>query len=163
MNDKQKREVARDLYDKLIAYWHEVDFNWGRNAGEYYMEDAVFEGGNGSFAYNGVSEIREFYKWREERGARVSVHAINNFHCEFESDTLATASWICMLYAHDGEAPQASEPPIGIQKVVDQYVLADNGLWLCQRRTWHSLFAGGVPGTGLTPQQMAERRAGQSQ
>lgn len=42
MNDKQKREVARDLYDKLIAYWHEVDFNWGRNAGEYYMEDAIF-------------------------------------------------------------------------------------------------------------------------
>ncbi len=70
MNDTQKRDTARDLEQKLIAYWHDVDFNWGRNAGSYYTEDAIFEGG-AMAPYNGRAEIEEFYAFRRDAG-RVS-------------------------------------------------------------------------------------------
>ena len=43
MDKVERQAIARELHDKVIAYWHDVDFNWGRNAGEYYTEDGIFD------------------------------------------------------------------------------------------------------------------------
>jgi len=153
--DKAKQQIiARELHDKVIAYWHDVDFNWGRNAGAHYTEDGVFDGS--TFSYNGRSQIEEFYAFRRDRGPRVVFHAVINFHCTVESETAARADWVCVLWAHDGEAPQVSAPPISTSLIKDVYVRQD-GEWLCKHRTWHTLFKGGVEATILTPEAMAKR------
>lgn len=36
------KEISYDLQQKLVDYWHDVDFDWSRNAGSYYTDDAVF-------------------------------------------------------------------------------------------------------------------------
>jgi len=155
MDAATERDTRLDLHAKLVRYWHDVDFNWGRNAGGYYCDDAVFEGEG--FAYRGRAEIEEFYGYRRERGPRVVLHAVVNFTCDFASDTRANAAWVCMLYGHDGEAPQPSAPPIMVSLVRDVYVL-ERGEWLVQRRTWSTLFQGGVPVTKLSPDAMQRRR-----
>ena len=65
------REIARQLHEKVVAYWHDVDFNWGRNASAHYTEDGVFLGS--SVRYDGRAEIQEFYNWRLDRGERTNV------------------------------------------------------------------------------------------
>lgn len=160
MNNSEQRHIARDLHDNLVAYWHDVDFNWGSNAGSHYTDDAAFVAGETQ--YKGREEIEEFYLWRKDRGARVNVHLVGNFHCEFESETRVNASWICTLFAHDGEAPQTSAPPISITKVDDIYVRDHAGNWLCERRTWHSLFRGGAPATVMSSEELASRQAGKN-
>lgn len=154
MDKVERQTAARELHDKLIAYWHDVDFNWGRNAGAYYTEDGIFDGA--TFSYNGRQQIEEFYAFRRDRGPRVVLHAVINFHCTFESDTLAHGDWVCVLWAHDGEPPQESAPPISTSLIKDTYVLQD-GEWLVKRRTWHTLFKGGVEVTILKPEDMAKR------
>jgi hypothetical protein len=157
MDAATQRDTRHDLHDKLVRYWHDVDFNWGRNAAGYYCEDAVFEGEG--FAYNGRGEIEEFYAFRRERGPRVVLHAVINFSCTFESDTRANAAWVCMLYGHDGEAPQASAPPINVSLVRDVYV-CERSEWLVKRRLWRTLFEGGAPVTKLSRDALEQRRAG---
>lgn len=156
MNPAEIRDVTSDLYNKLVAYWHDVDFNWGRCAAQYYTEDALFEIKNGSNPYRGRTEIGAFYAYREDRGARVVVHAIHNFMCSVESDVRVAGAWICMIYAHDGEAPQVSAPPIAISRIEDTYVLVD-GEWLVERRTWYPLFRGGAKGTHASAEEIAKR------
>ena len=155
MSDMQRELIALHLHQKVVAYWHDVDFNWGRNATSYYTEDAIFDGGN---VYKGREEIEEFYAYRRDRGARVALHAVVNFHCDVTSETEATAVWICMLYAHDGEAPQATAPPINVSKVTDAYVKVGDE-WLCKHRKWKTLFKGGAAATILSPEEMAKRKA----
>lgn len=156
MDDAARRDTARDLHDKLIRYWHDVDFNWGRNAARYYTEDAIFEGENTH--YSGRKEIEEFYAFRRDRGPRVVLHAVVNYICDFASDTEATCEWVCLLHAHDGERPQDAAPPINISLVTDKLVL-QHGAWLVKRRTWLPLFQGGVPGTNLSRSEMEQRLA----
>ncbi len=158
MDTATERDTFHDLHRKLVRYWHDVDFNRARNAGGYYTEDAVFEGEG--FAYTGRDEIEEFYAFRRDRGPRVVLHAVINFSCTLESDTRANAAWVCMLYAHDGEAPQVSAPPINVSLVRDVYVY-EGGEWLCKRRSWSTLFQGGAPVTKLSPDAMEQRRAEQ--
>jgi hypothetical protein len=157
MDAAKKREIAFDLHNKLVAYWHDVDFNWGLNAASYYTEDGVFESG-GVAPYTGRGEIEEFYAFRRDRGARVALHAIVNFRCEVESETSANGAWVCMLYAHDGEAPQPTAPPINVSLVKDVYVLQD-GEWLVKRRTWNGMFKGGAAATVLSRDEMEKRLA----
>lgn len=158
MDTARERDTLHDLHQKLVRYWHDVDFNSGRSAGSYYAEDAVFEGEG--FAYAGRAEIEEFYAFRRDRGPRVVLHAVINFSGAFESATRPTATWVCMLYAHDGEPPQASAPPINVSLVRDVYVhVHEGGEWLVKRRTWSTLFQGGAPVTKLSRDAMAQRRS----
>ncbi len=158
MDTATQRDTLHDLHQKLVRYWHDVDFNWGRNAGACYTEDAVFEGEG--FAYTGRTEIEEFYAFRRDRGPRVVLHAVINFTCNFDGNARANAAWVCMLYAHDGETPQPSAPPINVSLVRDVYV-REKGEWLVQRRSWSTLFQGGAPVTKLSRDAMEQRRAEQ--
>ncbi len=144
MDDLNRRTALRQHLETLLYdYWHDVDTNWGRNIGGYYTDDAVFQGEAAS--YEGLDKIKAFYAWRVAQGPRVAVHAVNNFRVEITGDKSAKATWYCLLYAHNGERPQVTHPPITISMVFDTYVQADDGRWLCSHRKWETLFQGGAP------------------
>ncbi|WEX08102.1 nuclear transport factor 2 family protein [Chelativorans sp. AA-79] len=147
--------IARHLEEKVIAYWHDVDFNWGRNAADHYTVDGVFVSPHAR--YEGREQIREFYAWRAERGARVNVHLVGNFHLRSLGENEAEVHWICTLYAHDGAAPQQSAPPVAISRVEDSFVRDGDGPWLCRQRRWHTLFRSDIPTTRLNKEEMATR------
>ena len=140
-----------------MRYWHEVDFNWGRDAGAYYTADAVFEGEG--FAYNGRAEIEQFYAYRRDRGPRVVLHAVTNFSCTFASDTRADAAWVCMLYAHDGEAPQPSARRSTSRSCATSTYTTTASGW-SSAAAWSTLFQGGAPVTKLSREAMEQRLAG---
>lgn len=146
--------ISRHLEEKVVAYWHDVDFHWGANAAAHYTADGVFV--SPQARYEGRAQIAEFYAWRKERGERVNVHLVSNFFVRSLTESRAEVDWICTLFAHDGPAPQPSAPPIAISRVEDVFV-REGEAWLCQRRAWHTLFRGGAKTTALSPDEMAAR------
>ncbi len=133
---------------QLHDYWHEVDRNWGRNAASWYTEDAVF--GGEAATYTGRQEIAAFYQYRIDRGiARVAVHAVNNFRVSFEGRDKASSTWYLLSYAADGQPVLPTHAPIVIALVSDEYRLQADGQWLCSRRMFEVLFAGGTKPTNL--------------
>jgi len=94
-------ELNQVLALQLADYWHEIDFNGGREASRYYTEDAVFHGQYAS--YEGVAKIQQFYDWRRTRGARLSVHSFTNLRARFTGPEAAEATNFLFLYAADGE------------------------------------------------------------
>ena len=137
-------ELNQVLALQLADYWHEIDFNGGREASGYYTEDAVFQGQFAS--YEGVAKIQQFYDWRRERGARLSVHSFTNFRAWFTGPDAAEATNFLFLYAADGERVLPTHPPITISLATDRYVLRD-GRWLCTYRRFEHLFEGDTPVT----------------
>ena len=135
--------LAQELQALLADYWHDVDTNWGRNAGSYYTDDADFIGE--AATYSGRAKIQEFYAWRVKQGARLAVHAVNNFRVEAATSDQARATWYLLLYAANGEPILPTHPPITISLVTDDYVREPSGNWLCQRRQFKTLFRGGAP------------------
>ena len=142
MTSKDVLELNQELALQLADYWHEIDFNGGRGASDYYTEDAVF---HGQFAsYEGRDKIQQFYDWRVDRGVRTSVHAFTNFRARFTGEDSAEATNFLFLYARDGEKPQASHEPVTISLATDKYVRRD-GKWLCTYRRFEHLFESDVP------------------
>ena len=41
---KLRALLAQELQAILLEYWHDIDTNWGRNAGTYYTDNAEFIG-----------------------------------------------------------------------------------------------------------------------
>src|SRR5205807_5731208 len=74
------------LYELEARYWHEVDFNGGRNAHEFYQPDGLMVVGHNRF--EGREKIREFYQWRERQtvnavsSVKTMRHLISNFYVE---------------------------------------------------------------------------------
>jgi hypothetical protein len=135
--------VRQELEALLYDYWHDVDTNWGRNAGDYYTDDAVFQGE--AATYHGRAKIQQFYAWRVTQGARLAVHAVNNFRVVVEGEDRASATWYLLLYAANGERILPTHPPITISLVTDAYVKGPDGGWLCSHRKFETLFQGGAP------------------
>ena len=147
MTREDLRGLNQDLSLQLADYWHEIDFNGGANASEYYTSEAVF---HGQFAsYEGRDRIQQFYDWRRERGARLSVHSFTNFRAWFTSPTEAEATNFLFLYAADGEKVLPSHVPVTISLATDRYLLAD-GRWLCTYRRFEHLFESDTPVTNPT-------------
>jgi hypothetical protein len=143
-DDLQARAALAQLLEHQLAdYWHDVDANWGRNAGAHYTDDADFIGE--AATYSGRAKIQEFYAWRVAQGARLAVHAINNFRVETLEGNRAHVTWYCLLYAANGVPILPSNPPITISLVSDDYERQADGRWLCSRRQWKTLFQGGAP------------------
>ncbi|MXO67103.1 nuclear transport factor 2 family protein [Altericroceibacterium endophyticum] len=138
-------KLNQDLALQLADYWHEIDFNGGIGAKAYYTKDAVF---HGQFAsYEGRDKIQQFYDWRRERGARLSVHSFTNFRARFTADKEAEATNFLFLYAGDGEKVLPSHVPVTISLATDRYVRADDGRWLCTYRRFEHLFESDTPVT----------------
>ncbi|MBX3558566.1 MAG: nuclear transport factor 2 family protein [Chelatococcus sp.] len=149
--------LSRHLEEKIIAYWHDVDFHWGSKASGHYTPDGTFLSPNAR--YEGREQIAEFYAWRKDRGERVNVHLVGNFYLRAAEGDRAEAHWICTLFAQDGPAPQPSAPPIAISRVEDVFLRQPDGEWLCRERVWHTLFRGGAKTTALSAAEMADRLA----
>ena len=72
------------LYRLEARYWHEVDFNGGRNAHEFFLPDGLMVVGHNRF--HGREKIREFYAWRERQAAtaissvKTTRHLIHNLY-----------------------------------------------------------------------------------
>jgi hypothetical protein len=145
MISDERLRVHRELEMMLMDYWHDVDTNWGRNAGGYYTEDAVFESSRAS--YHGRHKIEQFYAYRLNRGPRVAVHSVSNFRVELEGANRATCHWYLTLYANDGEPVLPTAPPIQIAHMTDKCVKGEDGRWLYQHRKFETWFEGGVPTT----------------
>ncbi len=140
---KARAALAQELEAMLHDYWNDVDTNWGRTAGSYYTEDADFVGE--AATYSGRDKIEAFYAWRVAQGARLAVHAVNNFRVGSISETSAKATWYLLLYAANGEPILPTHPPITISLVSDDYERGPDGGWLCKRRQFKTLFQGGAP------------------
>ena len=140
---KIRAALAQELQALLADYWHDIDANWGRNAGSYYTADAEFVGE--AATYSGRAKIQEFYAWRVQQGPRLAVHAVNNFRVESAAADHARATWYLLLYAANGEPVLPTHPPITISRVTDDYERGADGGWLCRRRHFKTLFQGGAP------------------
>lgn len=147
MVDMDRRTVTRELEMLLADYWHDVDTNWGRNAGSFYTEDAVFEASRS--VYRGRAQIQGFYDYRLKRGPRVAMHVVTNFRAVPQSPTRALSTWYLQLFAHDGEPVLASAPPIQISLMTDLCLKGEDGLWRYQHRKFEVWFQGGVPTTSM--------------
>lgn len=143
MQEHDKLIETQKLHAQLAEYWHDVDTNWGRNAGHYYTEDAVFETKRTS--YHGRQQIQAFYQWRVDQGPRVAVHAFTNFRVVFQDEMNATSTWYLMLFAMNGEPVLPTAPPIQIALMTDTCVKGDDGKWRYSRRKFDAWFEGGVP------------------
>ncbi|MBO9711774.1 hypothetical protein [Sphingomonas sp.] len=142
MNRRERAIATAELEMGLADFWHDVDTNWGRDAGSYYAPEAVYA--SGRLHLEGRDKIQDFYSWREGRGARVAVHAFSNFRAEFDDAGGATAHWYMLLWAADGEAPLESRVPTRISRATETFRW-DEGeqRWLCTRRELVNLFKGG--------------------
>lgn len=142
MADAELLELNATLSLQLAEYWHEIDFNGGRNASQYYTPDAEF---HGQFAsYEGVEKIQKFYDWRVSQGPRLSVHSFTNFRARFTGPDTAEATNFLFLYAKNGEKVLPTHPPITISLATDRYV-SRSGRWLCTYRRFEHLFEGDTP------------------
>jgi len=142
MADKDLLELNATLSLQLAEYWHEIDFNGGRNASAYYTPDAEF---HGQFAsYHGVEKIQQFYDWRVQQGPRLSVHSFTNFRARFTGPDSAEATNFLFLYAANGVKVLPTHAPITISLATDRFVRVD-GRWLCTYRRFEHLFEGDTP------------------
>lgn len=148
MTNDQRLRITRELELLLLDFWHDVDTNWGRRAGEFYTEDAVFEASERS--YTGRRMIEEFYRFRLNRGPRIAAHTVTNFRAMPESETQAISTWYLVLYAHDGTPVLPTAPPIQIALATDRCVLCEDGRWRYAHRKFDTWFKGGVPTTTMT-------------
>jgi hypothetical protein len=143
MPDTDLLELNAVLSLQLSEYWHEIDFNGGRNACGYYIPEAEF---HGQFAsYIGAEKIQQFYDWRREQGPRLSVHSFTNFRARFTGPDAAEATNFLFLYAANGEKVLPTHPPITISLATDRYVRSAGGRWLCTYRRFEHLFEGDTP------------------
>ena len=142
MSNAELLELNATLSLQLAEYWHEIDFNGGKDASSYYIAEAEF---HGQFAsYFGVEKIQQFYDWRREQGPRLSVHSFTNFRARFTGQDSAEATNFLFLYAANGVKPLPTHPPITISLATDRYIRRD-GRWLCTYRRFEHLFEGGAP------------------
>jgi hypothetical protein len=142
MNRRDRAIATAELEMGLADFWHDVDANWGRQAGDYYAPDGVYA--SGKLLLEGREAIQGFYSWREGRGARVAVHGFTNFRAEFDGAGGATAHWYMLLWGADGEAPQESSVPTRISRATETFRWDEAaGRWLCTRRELENLLKGG--------------------
>jgi hypothetical protein len=141
MDAVQKLLIAREIEERLLDYWRDVDENGGRQAGTFWTEDAVWEAPARTF--KGRAEIQSFFDWRLTRGDRLALHAVTNLKTIVESATRASSTWYLLLYAADGVPIQPSAAPTQIAAISDQWSRAPDGPWLCAQRKFKVLFESG--------------------
>jgi ketosteroid isomerase-like protein len=145
MDSKERLQAYQELQLMLADYWHDVDTNWGRNAGDYYTDDAVFESTRST--YRGKKKIQEFYQWRLDRGPRTAAHTFANFRVELKDSNNAVCTWYLLLHAHDGKPIHPAAPPIQIALMTDTCIKGPDGRWRYTYRKFETWFEGGVPTT----------------
>ena len=146
MKKSELLSLRYELESLTIDFWHEVDIKGGGAAAAYYTDDAVFE--SSVREYRGRAAIVAFYERRRDRGARVSLHVVNNFRIERDSDTRVRCQYILSLFAADGRPVLPSKPAIMLALVEEVVVQQADGTWLYESRRVSPQFRDDTPTTG---------------
>ena len=133
------------LYELEARYWHEVDFNGGRNAHEFFTPDGLMVVGDNRF--EGREKILQYYQWRERQAAnavssvKTTRHLINNLYLESSGERCARALGIISFYgaAVLPPAPQ-SKPPMLVADLINECVLNDDNGWQFKSHTLLPVF-----------------------
>jgi hypothetical protein len=133
------------LYQLEARYWHEVDFNGGQEAHEFFTPDGVMVVGDNEF--RGREKIKEFYAWRARqtassvRTAKTMRHLINNLYVESSSENAATAIGIITFYGGSPfPAARQTKPPMLIADLANRCMLGDDGAWRFQSHALKPVF-----------------------
>lgn len=149
MNPKDRQQqlaLRHELEALAIDFWHEVDHNDGRDAARFYTQDAVFE--TSIRAYHGRDAIHDFYNRRQARGARLSLHVVQNFRIEPQGEERVRCEYVMSLFAADGEPVLPSRPAIMIAIAHEVVRRQTDGSWLYESRRLRPLFRDDTPTTG---------------
>lgn len=130
-----------ELHALESNYWYEVDHNYGRSAPALYEPDGTFT--IGATVLRGRDQIAGFYRRREERGDRTSLHVVTNPRLTVISADHAHFDSIMMLFAGDGVPVLESQPPVMIADVTTEYVRSGD-TWSVRARTLRPIFEGGA-------------------
>jgi hypothetical protein len=141
MDGVQKLLIAREIEERLLDYWREVDENAGQQAGSYWTDDAIWEAP--ARIFRGRADIQSFFDWRLTRGDRLAFHMVANLKTTVESPSSASSIWYLVLYAADGKPVQPSASPAQIAMIEDRWSRAGDGSWLCAHRKFKVLFESG--------------------
>ena len=142
MIDPHLAALNQELSLMLADYWHEIDTNGGRNAQDFYVDDAMFVGQHAS--YSGRAKIQQFYDWRTQQGPRLSVHSFTNFRAHYTGNDEAESTCFLMLYAANGKKVLPTHAPITISLATDRYRRVD-GRWLYTLKKFEHWFEGDTP------------------
>jgi hypothetical protein len=135
------------LYSLEVRYWHDVDFNEGRNAHVFYTSDGVFAVGDNEF--RGPDKIQQFYTWRGQRGLatvrslRTTRHLIANFCVEQADAREAKTFGVISFYEASGRPPvKESKAPILVADIVNVCALDDGRQWRFKSHVLRPVFMG---------------------
>jgi hypothetical protein len=127
-----------------VRHWYDVNLNAGKTVHELYAEHGLFA--VGPQERRGRTAIREFYEARAKRGVRTARHVLTNFRVVPGSTarTMRATGMVC-LYAGDQAPPLESKPAVLMADLVNEYVRADDGLWLYESHMLRPVFIGDDP------------------
>src|ERR1700742_3454913 len=119
MNPHGELLLWHALHRLEVKYWHDVDFNEGRTAHEFFTPDGVKIVGHNRF--EGREEIRAFYEWRARQngataarqlgisGVRAVRHLITNLYVASNSERCARVLGIVIFYGGKSEQRVCTE------------------------------------------------------
>jgi hypothetical protein len=146
MDAFERLVILREIDDLAVAYWNDVDTNWGRNAHDFFTEDGIFT--TSIKTRQGRAAIKDFYQGRIDRGERVARHLINNHKIVIHDRNAVSTVWILSLFAADGAPVLPSKPAIMIADVREEIVREPDGRWRYKSRVIAPLFRDETPTTG---------------
>jgi hypothetical protein len=145
VGDYDKLLLWHALHDLEVRYWHDVDFNCGRNAHEFYRADGLMVVGHNRF--EGRDKIREFYQWRERQtttavsSVKTMRHLLSNLFVESSSERRATVLGIISFYGASARPPVTqSKPPMLVADLISEWVSEGDDGWLFQSHTIRPVF-----------------------
>ncbi len=132
--------ILQKVTEVEIDYWHEVDFNWGREAHTYYLDNGIFV--IGEHRMEGREAVLRFYRWRKDRGERTARHVVTNFRLVGLTETSAALRCLLLLYAADGKPVLPSLPAILIADVTSEFALDADGRFRYRSHVLAPVFMG---------------------
>jgi len=129
------------LHGLETSYWHDVDFNEGHKAHEFYVSDGLFAVGDNQF--HGHDKIRAFYAWRRQRGHTTTRHLIHNLQAIRQDEDQARLIGVLSLYRADGRPPfQGERPPMLLADLSGDCVQGKDKVWRYVAHVLHPIFVG---------------------
>lgn len=152
-------EIWYTLQRLELEHWHDVDFDGGRHAHEFYCDDGVFAVGNNRF--EGRDGISSFYEWRRHQREMTTRHVVTNHIFHSQHNGRAYTSGLIMVHRGRGRPPfRMATAPILVADFAGEWV-PWNGEW---RYALHTLFPVFVdedapPSLAIDPRFLAHARA----
>ena len=141
IHDRDEAALWYALHCLETNYWHDVDFNAGSKAHEFYLSDGLFAVGDNQF--RGHDKIRAFYAWRRQRGHTTTRHLINNLQVSSHDEQRARLTGVLSLYRADGRPPfQGERPPMLVADLSSDCVLGEDKIWRYESHVLQPIFVG---------------------